>query len=376
MFLVILAAGNGIRLKSKIPKPYISINEISLLEYSLRCFKKCPEIKKTIVVYNKNHKKYFDQLNLKNVIKVVGGNSRQKSTFNALKKIKHLKCKKVLIHDCARPNTSSFLIKKIIKKLKKCDAVIPLRKIKDAAKLVNKNSISKNLNKNNIKLAQTPQGFSFNKIYKKHKKNVNKNFDDDSSLFIKDNEKVSFVNGDEENLKITTKNDFEYFKSLKKSKIFYGIGFDIHRFKKGKNIYLGGVKIPFNSSLEGHSDADPVLHALIDSLLGATGLGDIGMHFSDKSKKNKNIRSTKLLKKIIKTIKLKKVSINNIDINIILQKPKIKNYRNRMIKVISRICKVNFNQVNIKGKTTEKLGIIGKERAVAAEVITSVTKYV
>jgi len=132
---------------------------------------------------------------------------------------------------------------------------------------------------------------------------------------------------------------------------------------------LGGIKIPFALGLKGHSDADPVIHALIDALLGACGLGDIGKLFSDKNKKYKNIRSTILLKKVIDLINSKNFSINNIDINIITEKPRIKKYTKKMIDKISKICQINPNQVNIKGKTTEKLGLIGKEKAIASEMI-------
>jgi len=137
---------------------------------------------------------------------------------------------------------------------------------------------------------------------------------------------------------------------------------------------LGGIKIPFALGLKGHSDADPVLHAVIDSLLGACRLGDIGKLFSDQNKKYKNISSTILLKKVIELIKFKNFSINNIDINIIVQKPKIKKYSKKMIDTISKLCEINSSQINIKGKTTEKLGLIGKEKAIASEAITSVTK--
>jgi 2-C-methyl-D-erythritol 4-phosphate cytidylyltransferase/2-C-methyl-D-erythritol 2,4-cyclodiphosphate synthase len=110
-------------------------------------------------------------------------------------------------------------------------------------------------------------------------------------------------------------------------------------------------------------------------LLGACGLGDIGKLFSDKDKKYKNIRSTILLKKVIELIKSKNFSINNIDINVIAQKPKIKKYRKKMTSSISKICEIKPSQINIKGKTTEKLGLIGKEKAIASEVIVSVMKY-
>ena len=144
---------------------------------------------------------------------------------------------------------------------------------------------------------------------------------------------------------------------------------------KGRKLFLGGIKIPFALGLQGHSDADPVLHALIDSLLGACKLGNIGKLFSDKNKKYKNIRSTLLLKRVIELIKSKNFLINNIDINIIAQKPKIKKYSKKMIQTISKLCEINPNQINIKGKTTEKLGLIGKGEAIASEVIASVIKY-
>jgi 2-C-methyl-D-erythritol 4-phosphate cytidylyltransferase/2-C-methyl-D-erythritol 2,4-cyclodiphosphate synthase len=140
-------------------------------------------------------------------------------------------------------------------------------------------------------------------------------------------------------------------------------------------LYLGGVNIPSSLGTLGHSDGDPVLHAVTDSILGACRMGDIGEKFSNKNKKYKNIRSTILLKKIINEIKFKGFLLNNIDINIIAQKPKISKFKKNIIKSISKICEISENQINIKGKTTEKLGLIGKEKAIACEVITSVTKH-
>jgi len=162
------------------------------------------------------------------------------------------------------------------------------------------------------------------------------------------------------------------FKYIKTNKIFYGIGYDVHKLTQGKKLFLGGIKIPFPLGTVGHSDGDPVIHALIDSILGACGLGDIGNLFSNKNKNYKNIRSTILLKNVIKLIESKYFIINNIDINIITEKPKIKKYRKKIINLISKICKIKFNQINVKGKTTEKLGIIGKGNAIASEVVTSV----
>ncbi len=371
IFLVILAAGDSKRLESSTPKPFHRINGITLLEHAINAFKSFKKIKKIVVVYNRKHNKYLNKIKLKNVIKVKGGNTRQESTLNALKKIS---CKKIIIHDAARPSPPKILIKKLLIKIKNNHAVIPIVKVTDAAKRVEENFVFKNIQRDSLRFAQTPQAFTFEKLYKKHKENINNAFDDDSALFTNDEEKVETIAGNKTNIKITDKEDLKIFKLLKNKKTFYGIGFDVHRLIEGKKLYLGGIKIPFDRGLLGHSDADPVLHALIDSLLGASRLKDIGFHFP-KNKKNKNIRSTVLLKKTISLLESNNLIINNIDINIIAQKPKIKKYSNKMISLISKLCKINSNQINIKGKTTEKLGVIGNGNAIASEVITSITKY-
>ena len=157
--------------------------------------------------------------------------------------------------------------------------------------------------------------------------------------------------------------------------MFLGIGFDVHRLVPNKKLYLGGLKVKSNFGTLGHSDGDPVLHSITDAILGACKMGDIGQMFSDKKKEFKNIRSTILLNSVIKKIKNEGYFINNIDINIITQKPKIKNLKKKMIKNIAELCEISINQINIKGKTTEKLGVIGKGKAIACEVITSVIRY-
>jgi len=375
LFLILLAAGDSKRLKSSTPKPFHYISNKTLIEHSLKAFENFHQIKKIVVVYNKKHKKYINKIDLKYTLKVIGGKTRQESTFKALSKIRKMNCKKVLIHDCARPYPTKKLIGEIINRLQKNHAVVPLVKAQDATKRVKKNMIFKNIERNSLRFSQTPQGFTFKKIYEKHKKYMNENFDDDSSLFIKDGDIVKTVSGSKKNLKITDEEDLNIFKSLKKSKINSGIGFDIHRLVKGKKLYLGGIKIPYPFGLEGHSDGDAVIHSLIDALLGACKLGDIGKLFSDRDKKYKNIRSTKMLKKVINLINSKNFYINNIDINIITQKPKIKKYSQKMLKTISKLCKISQHQINIKGKTTEKLGLIGKEKAIASEVIVAVNNY-
>ena len=372
-FLILLAAGNSKRLKSSTPKPFNKINNKTLLEHCINAFKNFHKIKKIIVVYNSKNKKNINKIDLKNIIKIRGGKTRQESVFRALKKIKKMNCKKVIIHDVARPYPPKNLINNLLNKLKNNDAVVPIIRANDATKRANENVIFKNIKRDSLRFAQTPQGFTYKKIYKKHEENINLSFDDDSALFTEAGEKVVCIKGSKINFKVTDKGDLDLLKSIKRSKNYVGIGFDIHRLVKKRKLYLGGVKIPFHLGLKGHSDSDPVLHALIDSLLGASRLGNIGKLFPN-NKKNKNIRSTFLLSKVIKLIKSENFFINNIDINIITQKPKINKYSQKMIRVISKICEINKNQINIKGKTTEKLGLIGDEKAIASEVISLITK--
>ena len=224
-------------------------------------------------------------------------------------------------------------------------------------------------------LTQTPQSFKLSEIYQLHK-NLTKNYKDDDFSLLKNLKGTKFINGEKNNFKVTDQSDFDLLKKVYKSNLRIGIGFDVHRLVENRKLFLGGVVIPSKLGTLGHSDGDPVLHAIIDALLGACSLGDIGEKFSDKSKKFKNIKSSILLKNVLNQMRSNDFEINNIDINIITQTPKIKKYKKKILRNISNLCSLNISRINIKAKTTEKLGVIGKEKAIAAEVIVSVIKYV
>ncbi|MBC8308285.1 MAG: 2-C-methyl-D-erythritol 2,4-cyclodiphosphate synthase [Pelagibacterales bacterium] len=365
---IILAAGESKRFKSKTPKPYCLYRGKPIIKHSIDKAKESNKFKKIVIVVNKKHKKFIRNTKLKNIRIVTGGKNRSESSLKALKSLKNSKISKVFIHDAARPNFSLKLIFNLLKSLKNCKCVVPVLKTNNSVKLKEKNKL-KNIDRNKIYLTQTPQAFHYKTLLNLQKRTTSK-ITDDANLFIESNKKVKFINGEVNNYKITRKSDVVDKKNLK-----YGIGFDVHRLIPKKKLYLGGLKIPSSLGTLGHSDGDPVLHAVTDSILGACKMGDIGKKFSNKNKKYKNIRSTILLKKIVEQIKSKNYIINNIDINIITQKPKISRFKNKMIQSISKICEISPDQINIKGKTTEKLGLIGKEKAIACEVITSVIKY-
>ena len=376
--LIILAGGNSHRFRSNIGKPYQKIGTKSLVEININKARLFKQIKKIVLVYNKKDSKRVKSLNLKNVKLILGGKNRQQSTFNALKHLHNSKrISKVLIHDVARPNFSLKLFSSIIKNMKNARAVVPKIRIQDAVKQKfdsSKNEYIIGKNRDNLFLTQTPQAFNLKEVYYLHKTNTAKYKDDDISLYM-DLNRVKFIEGEKNNFKITDQSDFQNLKKIYKSKQSFGIGFDVHRLVPKRKLYLAGLKIKSPLGTLGHSDGDPVLHSITDAILGACKMGDIGQIFSDKNKKFKNIRSTILLQQIMKKIKVKGYFVNNIDLNIITQTPKIKKYKNKMIESISKLCEISKNQINIKGKTTEKLGVIGKEKAIACEVIISVIKY-
>ena len=376
--LIILAAGNSHRFRSNIGKPYQKIGGKSLIEINLIKARKFKEIKKIVLVYNRKDLKRVKSLKLKGVKLTPGGKSRQQSTFNALKYlIRYKRNSKVLIHDVARPNFSTKLMSSILRNTRNSKAVVPKIKIQDAIKQRIESSKEEYIigkTRDNLFLTQTPQAFNLREVYHLHKTNSGKYKDDDISLYM-DLNKVKFIEGEKNNFKITDKADFENLKNIYKSQQSVGIGFDVHRLVPNRKLFLAGLKIKSRLGTLGHSDGDPVLHSITDAILGACKMGDIGQMFSDKSKRFKNIRSTILLKHVINRINSKSYLINNIDINIITQTPKIKNLKNKMVNNIANLCEISKDQINIKGKTTEKLGVIGKEKAIACEVICSVIKY-
>ena len=364
-YFVILAAGKSKRFDKKIPKQFYNYKNKEIIDHSIQKSLNSKLFKKIIIVTsNLNHFKKKKYPKIISIIK--GGKERSDSSLKALKYLKKFKPQNVFIHDAARPNFSVKLLKKLTKNLKKNRAVVPVVNSKDSIKYKIQNQIF-NLNRDNSLLTQTPQAFRYKELYNLAIKQKQK-ITDEASLFINHNQKVKFILGENQNNKIT------YLDDIKTSKTYFGLGFDIHKLVKKKKLYLGGIRIPFHSGLKGHSDGDVILHAITDAILGATKKKDIGTYFPN-TKKFKNIRSPKMLKPIIENLYKSNFLINNLDINLICEQPKVSKYRDKIIKSISKLTTLNENQINLKGKTVEKLGLIGKEKAIACEVIASITKY-
>jgi 2-C-methyl-D-erythritol 4-phosphate cytidylyltransferase/2-C-methyl-D-erythritol 2,4-cyclodiphosphate synthase len=363
-YFIILASGQSKRFNSTKPKQFIKYKNKALFEHSVDKALKSKLFKKILIVTN--DKKQIKNRYSKKVLIIKGGKERSDSSLIGLKFIRKYKPNNVLIHDAARPNFTIKLLKRLIKSLKTNKASIPVISSKDSIKYKVKNQLF-NLDKKNSYLTQTPQAFRFKDIYDLsiNQKNV---IQDEASLFINNNLKIKFISGEILNEKITFKED------INNTKTYFGIGFDIHRLIKNKKLYLGGTKIPFHSGLKGHSDGDVILHSIIDALLGAMRKKDIGTFFPDNKNKYKNIRSPKMLKPIIKILNKNNFYINNLDINLICEQPKISKYRKKIIDSLSNLLNLDKNLINLKGKTVEKLGLIGKEKAIACEVICSISQ--
>ena len=364
-YFVILAAGKSKRFGKNFLKQFYKYKNKEIIDHSVEKSLKSELFKKIIIV--SNNARYLKKKKYSKLVTIIkGGKERSDSSLNALKFIKKYKPKNVYIHDAARPNFSLRLLKNISKNLKKNKAVVPIVNSKDSIKYKVKNKVF-NLNRKNSLLTQTPQAFNFKELYKlaiKEKSKIN----DEATLFLNQNYKIRFIPGENSNNKIT------YLDDIKTSQTFHGLGFDIHRLVKNKKLFLGGAKIPFHSGLKGHSDGDVILHAITDAILGALRRKDIGTYFPN-TKKYKNIRSPKMLKPVVENLYKSNFSINNLDINLICEQPKVSRYRNKIINSISKLTNLNKDLINLKGKTVEKLGLIGKEKAIACEVIISITKY-
>ena len=364
---IILAGGESKRFKSSTPKSYELYKGKPLLLHSIDKAINYKKFNKIVLVINKKHKSYINNLNIKNIKIITGGKTRAESAYIALKSIKRNNFKYVIIHDAARPNFSLKLLKRLMNELRSNDCVIPAIQTVDSVKQKTSNNFT-NLKREDIYLIQTPQAFNYKKLYTLQN-NKSSEVTDDANLFVRAGKKIKIIKGEITNNKITVSSDIKFNDSIK-----FGLGFDVHRLVPNKKLYLGGIKIPSPLGSLGHSDGDPVLHAVTDAILGACSMGDIGEKFSDKNKKFKSIRSTILLSNVIEQIKKNGYLINNIDINIITEKPKIRKYKKKITNCIARLCEIFPSQINLKGKTTENLGVIGKEKAIACEVITSVIK--
>ncbi len=384
--IILLAGGVGNRFKSKTNKQLIEINGKTLLEICIENFNKHLKNINIQIVINKSNLNFIKNIaNKYKLLKpVLGGITRQQSVFKGLIALKNYNNEYVLIHDTARPIVTFEVLEQLLDFTKKqVNCVAPVIPINDAVRVIKDDKINKVLNKENQILVQTPQLCNFKELVSAHKI-TNIEYEDETSIFLSvGGANIHTIKGDPMSLKITRKHDLNLLYPHLINNIYnyitkIGIGFDIHRTDLIKNkhndnyITLGGVKITNSAPLVGHSDADVLLHAITDSLLGPINEGDIGMLFPPSDKKWKNQDSSYFLKETSLLLKKHKAKINNIDAVIICEQPKILNHSKEMIYNISNILEINPSKISIKGKTSESIGFIGRKEGIAAMVNSSI----
>ena len=374
--LIILGSGDSRRFGSLKSKLFFKVNGLPIINYTLKNFQSTFSKKDIYITIPKKITKkesiYLQEFSGNPLIK--GGSSRSKSLKSAIRQLDLNKYQCLVIHDAARPNVSKNLIIKIKAMLAttKYDAVIPYTQITDTLKVKNKKSY-KTVNRDNFVNTQTPQGIKVKSLLN-NINNKSKLLTDDASIIELNNKnKIKYLEGNKDNLKITDKTDITLFKSYLYKKIKVGNGFDIHKLKPGKELSLGGLKIKSNYTAIGHSDGDVILHSLIDAFLGTKSKGDIGTYFPTLNK-YKNISSDILFNENKKNIKFEEIQINNIDITIICQAIRLEKYKNKIKNNISKLCNCNSEIINVKAKTADKVGTIGKSKAIACWVTVTITE--
>lgn len=372
---ILLMAGSGTRTTLNYNKINYKINNKELYKYSLEKFLNIEDCNKIILVVKKDEYEDFKDLESEKIKITIGGKERYNSVYNgALLASEDI----ILIHDAARCNIQTEEIKKVYEQAKEFDSVVLATKVKDCIKEVSNNETIKTLDRNILYQIQTPQAVNRKLLIDGINKNPNiKYLDDAQVLEYNYNINSQIVIGRYDNIKVTTDDDLKYMEFLmcKNKTLKIGHSMDTHKLVKGRPLILGGINIPFDLGLLGHSDADVVYHAVVESIIGALGLGDIGTLFPDTDMKYKDISSSYFMNEVYKIMDSKGYKINNIDVIIYIEKPILKDYKPLMKKNIASLLHTEETNINVKATRGEGLGFIGRMEGISAEAVcTIITK--
>lgn len=398
LIAIIPAAGIGKRLEQGINKAFVQIAGVPILVHCLKMLEGTSMIKKVVIavapgevedarrMLGKFQKEYFPSM-LFTV--VAGGNERQDSVANALAVISENEGY-IAVHDAARPFAGKEVFLRVMETAEKHSAAVAAVPVKDTIKMVGEaGEILVTPDRGLLHAVQTPQIFEIGLLKKaytylrEHPAKVT----DDASVVELLGKKVVIAMGRYENIKITTPEDLvfaEFFlagkedimktDNLNMPQFRTGIGFDVHKLEQSRRLVLCGIEVPYEKGLLGHSDADVSLHALMDALLGGAALGDIGRYFPDTDEHFKGADSAELTKQVAGMLQAEGWHINNIDITIIAEQPKLAGYIAAMRNSVAQMLKISTDCVSIKATTTEKLGFTGRGEGIAATAVASLMK--
>lgn len=377
---LIPAAGRGERFGRGSNKVFAPIAGKPILAHTLAVFEACDAIDEIVLVTGQHELEAAGDLvgrfGFKKVSHIVaGGATRQDSVYAGLLKVTS---DIVAIHDAARPMVTCEIIERSIEEAEKSGACIVAVPVVDTIKSADSDmTVTGTVDRAHLYSVQTPQTFKTSLIREAFGKAIDEGFNatDDAALVENLGHKVSIVPGSYDNIKITTPSDLELANmKLGSGETRTGMGFDVHALVEGRKLILGGVDIPYELGLLGHSDADVVLHAIADALLGAAAMGDIGRHFPDTDPQYKGISSLRLLGAVGDLIREAGWSVVNIDATLAAQKPKIAPYVPQMVSNVADCLGIAPDRVSIKGTTTEKLGFTGRGEGMACWAVVNVSR--
>lgn len=372
---LVLAAGKGTRLPGAVPKQYRDLGGEPVLRRTLRTFAVHARVDAVRVVYDPIDSELYAAAThgLALLEPVVGGRERQDSVRRGLESLEALKPKRVLIHDGARPFASADLIDRMIAALDDGPAAIAAIPVTDTLWREADKAADALVPRDKLWRAQTPQAFRYTDILAAHRAAEGLALTDDAAVARHAGMKVSLVMASESNFKITTEEDLaRASRDMARGDIRTGTGFDVHKFGPGDGVWLCGVKVPHESGLDGHSDADVGLHALTDALLGAICEADIGAHFPPSDPQWRGASSDRFLAHAAKLVRARGGEIRHVDVTLICERPKVGPHRDAMRARIAEILAIDVSRVSVKATTTEGLGFTGRREGIAAQAAATV----
>ena len=391
---IIPAAGSGIRMGLSGPKQFFELEGVPILIHTLRVFQHADGVGHILVVVPADNCASVEELverhHLTKVYRVVaGGKERQDSVLAGLEALPE-EVELVLVHDGVRPFVPLSVVENCLLEAEKSGAAMAAVRVKDTLKSVSSRKvIEKTINRADVWQAQTPQVATkalLRKAYALAAEKENFLATDEAGLLELLGFPVKVVEGSEKNIKITRQEDLilagailrESGKDMKSSEGICccrsGYGYDAHRLVPGRPLILGGEIVPYEKGLQGHSDADVLVHALCDAMLGASGSGDIGGHFPDTDKKFKDISSLKILKRVAALVSGKGYALANADITVVAQRPRLASYFTAMKKNLAAACNVSPDIINLKATTTEEMGFEGRGEGISAHAVVMLKK--
>jgi 2-C-methyl-D-erythritol 4-phosphate cytidylyltransferase/2-C-methyl-D-erythritol 2,4-cyclodiphosphate synthase len=377
---VIVAAGRGTRASGgpsqALPKQFRQIGGKTMLRRTLSMFVEHAEVGLIQPVIHRDDLDLY-QMSATGIERLLpqtfGGATRQASVRAGLEALASRKPDIVLIHDAARPFASAELISRAIAAAEQSGAAIPALPVSDTVKTIDgAGFIDKTLDRNALRLVQTPQGFAFPYLLEAHRRAAKEgrdDFADDAALAEWAGMKVSLFAGEPGNIKITNPEDFaraeaSQFTAL--GDVRTGTGIDVHAFGPGDHVTIGGIRIAHDRALTGHSDADVGLHALVDAILGGLADGDIGSHFPPSDEKWRGAASDQFLTFAVERMKARGGRIALLDLTIVCEAPRIGPHRNAMRARIAELAGIGIDRVAVKATTSEQLGFTGRGEGIAA----------